>query len=87
MNGLVKPLWPDPEVDVTDDALAWAAELALELRRRVKEQQARIGVAEFGKVDLSYRLGDRPAKVVYCDESVRHRQLADEEDALSPRSS
>jgi len=73
VNGLLKLLWPDPKMDVPDDALAWAAELALELRRRVKEQQAGIGVAEFGKVDLSYRVGERPERVVYCDESVQHR--------------
>ena len=58
VNGLLKLLWPDPDMEVPDEALAWAAELALELRRRVKEQQAFIGAAEFGKVDLSYRVGD-----------------------------
>ena len=64
-------------MDVPDEALAWAAELALELRRRVKEQQARIGAAEFGNVNLSYRLGDRPERVVYCDEMVQHRLRAE----------
>ena len=49
-------------MEVPDEALAWAAELALELRRRVKEQQAFIGAAEFGKVDLSYRVGDGPRR-------------------------
>jgi len=73
VNGLLKLLWPNPEMEVPDDALAWAAEVALELRRRVKEQQAAIGVAEFGKTDLSYGLGSRPEKIVYCDESVQHR--------------
>lgn len=73
VNGLLKLLWPDPTMEIPDDALAWAAELALEMRRRVKEQQAFIGAAEFGKVDLSYRVGDMPETVVYCDESVKHR--------------
>ena len=73
VNGLLKLLWPDPEMEVPDDALAWTAELALELRRRVKEQQAWIGAAEFGTVDLSYRLGERPERIVYCEESVQHR--------------
>ncbi len=49
VNGLLKLLWPDPEMEVPDEALAWAAELALELRRRVKEQQAFIGAEEFGE--------------------------------------
>jgi uncharacterized protein (TIGR02653 family) len=76
VNGLMKLLWPLPEMEVPDEALAWAAELALELRRRVKEQQAFIGAAEFGEVDLSYRVGDSE-RVVYCDESLRQRRRAD----------
>lgn len=80
VNGLLKLLWPDPEMEVPDEALAWAAELALEVRRRVKEQQAFIGAAEFGKVDLSYRIGDSPEKVVYCEESVRHRLRMESEE-------
>jgi uncharacterized protein (TIGR02653 family) len=84
VNGLLKLLWPDPEMEVPDDALAWAAELAIELRRRVKEQQARIGAAEFGMVNLSYRLGEGHERVVYCEESVQHQLRAeDERDAQS----
>jgi len=81
VNGLLKLLWPDPTMQVPDDALDWAAELALEMRRRVKEQQAFIGAAEFGKVDLSYRVGDTPETVVYCDESVKHRLRLESEAA------
>lgn len=81
VNGLLKLLWPDPAMEVPDDALAWAAKLALEMRRRVKEQQAFIGAAEFGKVDLSYRVGDTPETVVYCDESVKHRLRLESEAA------
>jgi uncharacterized protein (TIGR02653 family) len=69
VNGLLKLLWPNPDMEVPDEALSWAAELALEFRRRVKEQQARIGAAEFGKVDLSYRLPGGPDRVVKCPES------------------
>ena len=50
VNGLLKLLWPNPDMEVPDGAIAWAAELALELRRRVKEQQAFIGAAEFGNI-------------------------------------
>jgi uncharacterized protein (TIGR02653 family) len=77
VNGLLKLLWPDPEMEVPDDALIWAAELGIELRRRVKEQQAWIGAAEFGKVDLSYRVGELPERVVYCEESIQHRLRAE----------
>jgi uncharacterized protein (TIGR02653 family) len=79
VNGLLKLLWPNPDMVVPDDAITWAAELALELRRRVKEQQAWIGAAEFGNVDLSYRVGDRPERVAYCEESVQHRLRAESE--------
>ena len=77
VNGLLKLLWPNPDIEVPDDALAWAAGLALELRRRVKEQQAFIGAAEFGNLDLSYRIGGGPETIVYCDETVRHRLRVD----------
>ena len=33
---------------------------------------AGITPTEFGNIDLSYQVGDRPEKVVYCDESVQH---------------
>jgi uncharacterized protein (TIGR02653 family) len=75
VNGLLKLLWPDPDMDVPDDALEWAADLALEMRRRVKEQQAAIGIAEFGNVDLSYRVGHDVERIVYCQETLG-RQLA-----------
>lgn len=79
VNGILKLLWPNPEIEVPDDVLGWAADMALELRRRVKEQQAAIGVAEFGKADLSYRVGDRPEKIVFCEESLDHRLSTESE--------
>ena len=84
VNGLLKLLWPDPEMEIPDAALAWAAELAVEARRRVKEQQALIGEAEFGKVDLSYRVGNQPERVVYCQESVKHRMRAQTDERVVP---
>ena len=73
IDGLLKLLCPDPAMEVPDEFLCWAATLALEMRRRVKEAQAFVGAAEFGKVDLSFVIGDGPEVVVYCDETVRHR--------------
>ena len=75
VNGLLKLLYPNPDADVPADFLEWAAGVALELRRRVKEQQAFIGVSEFGAVDLSYSVDGGPSRTVFCDESVRHRLL------------
>ena len=54
MSGLLKIMFPDPEADVPDDAIEWAAKLALECRRRVKEQQKRIGAAEFRNTHFSF---------------------------------
>jgi len=51
-------MFPDPEADIPDDAIEWAAKLALECRRRVKEQQKRIGAAEFRNTHFSYVLGE-----------------------------
>lgn len=84
VDGLLKLLYPDPAMDVPDDFLEWAASLALEMRRRVKEAQASIGATEFGKVDLSYKIGDGPETVVYCEESVKHRLRMEGEVHVDP---
>lgn len=73
VDGLLRLLYPDPEMVVPDEFLAWAATLALESRRRVKEAQALIGAEEFGQTDLSFRVGGIEEVIVYCDESVKHR--------------
>ena len=57
VSGLLKLLYPDPTVAVPDDDLEWAVRLALEVRRRVKEQQKRIGSAEFRNTQFSYVMG------------------------------
>lgn len=56
MSGLLKLMFPDPEVEIPDEALAWAAKLALECRRRVKEQQKRIGAAEYRNTHFSFTM-------------------------------
>jgi ATP-dependent Lon protease len=48
---------PSPDDPVPDEGLEWAVRLALECRRRVKEQQKRIGSAEFRNTQFSYTLG------------------------------
>ena len=57
VSGLLKLLYPDPTVAVPDDDLEWTVRLALEVRRRVKEQQKRIGSAEFRNTQFSYVMG------------------------------
>ncbi|MCC6959794.1 MAG: BREX system Lon protease-like protein BrxL [Dehalococcoidia bacterium] len=58
VNGLLKLLYPDREMSIADEDLEWAGRLALECRRRVKEQQKRIGSAEFRNTHFSYQMGD-----------------------------
>ncbi len=57
VNGLLKLLYPDREMPVSDEDIEWAVRLAMECRRRVKEQQKRIGSAEFRNTHFSYRIG------------------------------
>jgi ATP-dependent Lon protease len=57
VSGLLKLLYPNPETPVPDEDLEWAVRLALEVRRRVKEQQKRIGSAEFRNTQFSYAMG------------------------------
>ncbi|MCL5999776.1 MAG: protease Lon-related BREX system protein BrxL [Chloroflexi bacterium] len=57
ISGLMKLLYPDSEMSVPDEDLEWAVRLGLEARRRVKEQQKRIGPAEFRSTHFSYQLG------------------------------
>jgi ATP-dependent Lon protease len=56
-SGLLKLLYPTAE-NVSDDDIEWAVRIALEARRRVKEQQKRIGAAEFRNTHFSYTMGD-----------------------------
>lgn len=84
VDGLLRLLYPDPAMDVPGDFLQWAATLALEMRRRVKEAQAFIGAAEFGKVDLSFRIDDGPETVVFCEETVKHRLRMESEEQAQP---
>ncbi len=57
VSGLLKLIQPDGNVSISDEDLEWAVRLALEVRRRVKEQQKRIGTAEFRNTQFSYSLG------------------------------
>ena len=57
VSGLLKLLHPFDE-EVADEDLEWAVRIALEARRRVKEQQKRIGAAEFRNTHFSYVIGD-----------------------------
>lgn len=57
VSGLLKLLYPSADAAVPDEDLEWAVRIALEARRRVKEQQKRIGAAEFRNTHFSYVMG------------------------------
>lgn len=56
VSGLLKLLYPG-EGAVADEDIEWAVHMAMEARRRVKEQQKRIGAAEFRNTHFSYVMG------------------------------
>jgi ATP-dependent Lon protease len=56
VSGLLKLLYPG-EVEAADEDIEWAVHIAMEARRRVKEQQKRIGAAEFRNTHFSYVMG------------------------------
>ena len=58
VSGLLKLLYPHPESSISNEDLEWVVRLALEVRRRVKEQQKRVGAAEFRNTHFSYFVGD-----------------------------
>jgi len=58
VSGLLKLLYPDERQSVPEEELEWSVRIALESRRRVKEQQKRIGAAEFRQTHFSYIIGE-----------------------------
>jgi len=57
ISGLVKLLHPDPEIPIADADLESIVRIALEARRRVKEQQKRCLKTEFRNTHFSYFMG------------------------------
>ena len=79
ISGLLKLIHPGQEAEVSDEDLEWAVRLALEVRRRVKEQQKRIGAAEFRNTHFSYTLGaEGVEKFVSTQELQSHGEIGDE---------
>jgi len=56
-SGLLKLLYPG-ETKASDEDIEWAVRVAMEARRRVKEQQKRIGAAEYRNTHFSYVMGE-----------------------------
>ena len=83
ISGLVKLLYPKPEMPVADEDLEWIVRLALESRRRIKEQQKRCFKSEFRNTHFSFTMGlDGLEQFVSTPEL--HSDEAIESDPLPP---
>jgi ATP-dependent Lon protease len=83
ISGLTKLLFPDPEMPVSDDDLELIVRLALESRRRVKEQQKRCLKSEFRNTHFSYTLGAEGVEQFVATPEL-HSDEAIESDPLPP---
>lgn len=81
VSGLLKLLYPDPEMPVPDEELEDMARIALEVRRRVKEQQKRVFRSEFRNTHFSYAMGEEGIEKfvatpeLHSDEAIEHDPL------------
>jgi ATP-dependent Lon protease len=83
LNGLLKLMQPNPEVPVPDELLEWAVKISLEYRRRVKEQQKRVGSAEFRNTHFSYRIGEDGVETFVTTPEI-HSENTIGEDPMPP---
>jgi len=83
LNGLLKLMQPNPEAPISDELLEWAIKISLEYRRRVKEQQKRVGSAEFRNTHFSYRIGGDGVETFVTTPEI-HSENTISEDPLPP---
>lgn len=83
LNGLIKLVFPSPECEINDQDLEWMVRLALEGRRRVKEQQKRVFKSEFRNTHFSYILGPDGVEQFVSTPEL-HSDEAIESDPLPP---
>jgi ATP-dependent Lon protease len=83
VSGLLKLLFPDPEMAVPDEDLESIVRMALEARRRVKEQQKRCLKSEFRNTHFSYLMGAEGVEQFVSTPEL-HSDEAIESDPLPP---
>ena len=83
VNGMLKLLFPAPEMDVSDEDSEWIYRLALESRRRVKEQQKRVFKSEFRNTHFSYTFGSEGVEQFVATPEL-HSDEAIDSDPLPP---
>lgn len=83
ISGLVKLLYPDPNAPIPDEELEPIIRIALEARRRVKEQQKRCFKSEFRNTHFSYVMGEHGVEKFVATPEI-HSDEAIESDPLPP---
>jgi ATP-dependent Lon protease len=83
ISGLVKLLFPKPDMAISDEDLEWVVRLALESRRRVKEQQKRCFKSEFRNTHFSFTVGTEGVEQFVSTPEL-HSDEAIEGDPLPP---
>ena len=83
VSGLAKLLFPDASMEVSDQDLEWMVRIALEGRRRVKEQQKRCFKSEFRNTHFSFTLGAEGVEQFVSTPEL-HSDEAIEGDPLPP---
>ncbi len=83
VSGLIKLLFPDPTMQINDEELEKIVRIALEARRRVKEQQKRVFKSEFRNTHFSYMLIPNGAEQFVSTPEL-HSDEAIESDPLPP---
>ena len=83
VSGLLKLLYPDPEMEVPDEELETLVRTAMEFRRRVKEQQKRVFKSEFRNTHFSYTMGEDGIEKFVATPEL-HSDQAIEPDPLPP---
>ena len=83
VSGLMKLIFPKPDMPVSDEDLEWIVRLALEARRRIKEQQKRCFKSEFRNTHFSYIMGAEGVEQFVSTPEL-HSDEALETDPLPP---
>ncbi len=83
VSGLTKLLFPSTDAGVPDEDLEWMVRIALESRRRVKEQQKRVFKSEFRNTHFSYTMGAEGVEQFVSTPEL-HSDEAIETDPLPP---
>ena len=78
VSALLKLLYPDPAMEVPEKELEELVRVALEVRRRVKEQQKRVFKSEFRNTHFSYAMGENGIEKFVATPELRS------DDAIDP---